>query len=73
VYYFPEARISRVVNILCVLTSALLLVGAIAGLYSVHNPLARLGMIAGFTTLFAVFMSLFSNERRGEILAASAA
>ncbi|KAH8724360.1 hypothetical protein GQ44DRAFT_655147 [Phaeosphaeriaceae sp. PMI808] len=73
VHYFPEQRISQIVTIIGVLTSTILLIGAIVSLYVVGRPSARLGMIAGFTVLFALSVALFTNARRAEIFTATAA
>lgn len=51
----------------------MLLNGSIVGLYFVHSDGARLGMIAAFTVLFALSMALFTNARRAETFAATAA
>ncbi|KAI9686991.1 MAG: hypothetical protein M1822_002744 [Bathelium mastoideum] len=53
--------------------SAVLLIGTIAGLYAVQNDKAKLGMVAGFTLLFALGIALMTNARRSEIFAATAA
>jgi hypothetical protein len=73
VHYFSEQRISQIVTIIGVLTSAVLLIGAIVSLYVVRRPSVRLGMIAGFTVLFALSVALFTNARRVEIFTATAA
>lgn len=51
----------------------MLLVGSIIGLYFVHSNGVRLGMIAAFTILFTLSMALFTNARRAETFAATAA
>jgi hypothetical protein len=53
--------------------SAILLIGAIVGLYAVKDDKAKLGMVAGFTVLFALGIALLTNARRSEIFAATAA
>jgi hypothetical protein len=61
------------VNIISVVIAAILLVGAICSLYYVSNPQARLGMIAGFTVLFAISVGLLTSAKRGEVFASTAA
>ncbi|KAF2472379.1 uncharacterized protein BDR25DRAFT_333263 [Lindgomyces ingoldianus] len=73
VHYFSEQHISQIVTFIGVLTSAILLIGAIVSLYVVGRPGVRLGMIAGFTILFALSVALFTNARRAEIFTATAA
>jgi len=53
--------------------AAILLIGAITSLYFVTNPGAKLGMISGFTILFAIGVGLLTNAKRSEIFAATAA
>jgi hypothetical protein len=61
------------VSIISVIIAAILLVGAITSLYYVTQPKARLGMIAGFTVLFAISVGLSTSAKRGEIFASTAA
>ena len=72
-YYFPEVLISRIVSLVSVLLAAMLLLGAIVGLYFVQHQGARLGMIAAFTTMFAGSIGLLTSARRAEVYAATAA
>lgn len=72
-YYFPEVLISRIVSLVSVLLAAMLLLGAIVGLYFVQHQGARLGMIAAFTTMFAASIGLLTSARRAEVYAATAA
>lgn len=72
-YYFTESWISTFVSIFSILLSALLLIGAILSLYFISSPNARLGMIAGFTTLFAASIGALTSARRSEIFGATAA
>lgn len=53
--------------------AAILLIGAITSLYFVTNSGAKLGMISGFTVLFAIGVGLLTNAKRSEIFAATAA
>jgi hypothetical protein len=49
-----------------------LLIGAITSLYFLKKPEAKLGMIAGFTVLFAVAVGGLTSAKRQEVFAASA-
>lgn len=42
-------------------------------LHASSNAAANLGMISGFTVLFAIALGIFSNARRAEIFGATAA
>ncbi|KAF2496386.1 hypothetical protein BU16DRAFT_509404 [Lophium mytilinum] len=71
--YVSETKVTIFVTILSTIMSAILLVGAIVSLYIVTSQKARLGMIGGFTVLFAVTLVLLTNARRAEVFGASAA
>jgi hypothetical protein len=70
---FLERHVIWAVSIISVIIAAILLVGAITSLYYVTQPKARLGMIAGFTVLFAISVGLLTSAKRGEIFASAAA
>ncbi|GAP91663.1 putative chorismate mutase [Rosellinia necatrix] len=70
---FDERSVSVAVNVVTILVAAVFLGGSIAGFYYVRDDAARLGMIAGFTSLFALSVALITNARRAEIFAATAA
>jgi predicted lysophospholipase L1 biosynthesis ABC-type transport system permease subunit len=71
--YYDEKTIETVANIISTVAAAALLVGAIAILQRVKSYVKlRLGLIAVFTTLFAISVSIFTNSRRAEVFAASA-
>ena len=53
--------------------ATILLIGAVVGLYVVKSPITRLIMISIFTVVFAASIGLFTNARRQEIFAATAA
>ena len=55
------------------LLAAALLFGAIYNLYYVKNTKIRLDLIAGYTTIFALCLRLFTNAKRSEIFGACAA
>lgn len=50
-----------------------MLLGAIISLYLVKNPHALLGMLSGWTVLFAACVGLLTNARRDQIFGATAA
>ncbi len=49
------------------------LIGAILGLYWVTSPTAKLGMLSGLTVGFAGSLAMFTNARRQDVFAATAA
>lgn len=53
--------------------AAILLIGAIIGLYVVQSSKKRLGMMATFTIVFAIGVGLLTNARKPELFAATAA
>ncbi|KAH4003979.1 hypothetical protein HBH70_064460 [Parastagonospora nodorum] len=71
--YASDRAISSFVAWFSTFLAALLLIGAIVVLYTVHSPDWRLGLIATFTTLFAGSVGLLTNARRVELFAATAA
>ena len=61
------------VGIISTLLAAALLVGSIAAFYFVKSKGAQLGMLGGFTGVFALSVGLLTNARRVELFAATAA
>lgn len=55
------------------LLAAVLLFGAIYNLYYVKDTRKRLGLIAGYTIAFALYLGVFTNAKRSEIFGACAA
>ena len=53
--------------------AAVLLFGAVLNLYYVTNERKRLGLVAGYTVIFAVCVGLVTTAKRAEIFAACAA
>ncbi len=49
------------------------LIGAVVGLYWVKNPKTKLGILSGLTVAFAGTLALFTNARRQDVFAATAA
>jgi hypothetical protein len=73
VAYIPERKIARAVNLFSMFITAVLLVGAIVNLYIVQSPNVRLGLIGGYTALFALSLGVLTNERRAELYGSTAA
>jgi hypothetical protein len=71
--HFLETHVRRAVLVISTVIAALLLIGAIVGLYFVSRPASKLGMIAAFTTLFAASVGGLTSAKRQEVFAASAA
>lgn len=71
--YASDIHIARFMNVLSIFLAAMLLIGAIIGLYVVQSPKKRLGMLATFTILFAAGVGLLTNARKPELFAATAA
>jgi len=59
--------------ILSSLLSAVILFGSITSLYFVRNPYTVLGMLGGWTVLFAVSVGWLTNAKRDQVFAATAA
>ncbi|KAE9975682.1 hypothetical protein BLS_002490 [Venturia inaequalis] len=71
--YASDVKIAQFVSVVSIFLAAMLLIGAIIGLYVVQSPKKRLGMLATFTTMFAVGVGLLTNARKPELFAATAA
>ncbi|KAH0562956.1 hypothetical protein GP486_002479 [Trichoglossum hirsutum] len=71
--YFPEKRIHQIVTVANTVLAAILLVGAIVSLYVVKPQIARLGMVGGFTTVFAASLGLLTKASQAEVFTATAA
>jgi hypothetical protein len=66
-------KINRAVAIMSMIIAAVLLIVSIVTLYVVTNNNVRLGLIGGFTTIFALSIHLLTNARRAELFASTAA
>jgi hypothetical protein len=71
--YISEHSQVRFVAIISSVLSGVLLFGSITSLYFVRNPYALLGMLGGWTVLFATCVGWLTNARRDQIFAATAA
>ena len=74
-FYYSHDRIQVAGAILSIISSAILLVGAIVCLLLTSNSTRSLqiGLIVLFTTIFAIVIGLLTNARRAEIFGATAA
>jgi len=70
---FSMKKINRAVATLSMIIAAVLLIVSIVTLYVVTNNNVRLGLICGFTILFALSIHLLTNARRAELFASTAA
>lgn len=71
--FVSHKRVSVAVSVISSLLASIFLIGAILGLYWVTNPNAKLGMLSGLTVAFAGSLALFTNARRQDVFAATAA
>ncbi|CAG8962484.1 hypothetical protein HYFRA_00014219 [Hymenoscyphus fraxineus] len=71
--HISERRLATVVAITSSILSAILLFGSITSLYFVHNPYAILGMLGGWTVLFAISVGWLTNAKIDSVFAATAA
>jgi hypothetical protein len=71
--YISANRIAFVVGLVNVLLAAAFLFGAIYNLHNVDKDQVKLGLIAGYTTAFALCINLITNAKRSEIFGACAA
>ena len=71
--YTSERSLHHFVTIISTILAAVLLLGAIISLYIVQNKHALLGMISGWTVLFASCVGLLTSARREQIFGATAA
>ncbi|KAE9371431.1 hypothetical protein N431DRAFT_545683 [Stipitochalara longipes BDJ] len=75
IYYFSEARIQLASYLISIVFSGILLLGAMACLFILQNRgwQLRLGLVALFTSLFALVIGLLTNAKRSEIFTSTAA
>ena len=71
--YHSEERIRKVAAFISVVLAAGLLYGAVLNFYFVTSYKAKLGLIAAYTTAFALCVGLLTNAKRSEIFSACAA
>jgi hypothetical protein len=70
---YKNSHVVRTVATISMIIAAILLISAILSLHFVSNPRAKLGLVAMYTLLFALSVSLLTNARRAEVFAATAA
>lgn len=71
--HYQDFHVQLLVGVINAIVAAILLLCAIVGLYQVKEPPVKLGMIGGFTVLFAATVAAFTRARRAEVFASSAA
>jgi len=71
--YISSSRLTTFTEILSTILASLLLFGAIISLYIVKNQKALLGMVSGWTVLFAACVGVLTNAKRDQIFGATAA
>jgi lysylphosphatidylglycerol synthetase-like protein (DUF2156 family) len=75
IFYYSDRAIQLTGHIIAAILSGILLLGAMACLSLVYKRSwhLRLGMVALFTSLFAVVVGLLTSARRTEVFGATAA
>ncbi|KAL2063967.1 hypothetical protein VTL71DRAFT_4461 [Oculimacula yallundae] len=71
--YISERSVARFVAIISTVLAAIMLFGAVISLYYVQNPRALLGMVSGWTVIFAVCVGQLTNAKRDQVFGATAA
>ncbi|PVH75814.1 hypothetical protein DL98DRAFT_592820 [Cadophora sp. DSE1049] len=71
--FVSHSKVALAVTILSGLMATVFLIGAIVGLYWVEDPRTKLGILSGLTVAFAGTLALFTNARRQDVFAATAA
>jgi hypothetical protein len=71
--YFLESHVQRVVVTISTIFAAILLVGAVTTLFFARKTGAKLGILAGYTSLFAASVGGLTSAKRQEVFAATAA
>ncbi|KAF2725246.1 hypothetical protein K431DRAFT_300152 [Polychaeton citri CBS 116435] len=70
---YTEAALLRFNNVLISVIGAALPIVSIVALYFIKTEGGRIGAMAGFTIIFALVLAIFTNARRLEIAASTAA
>jgi hypothetical protein len=73
ILHYSEERLLKFNNILISVISATLPIVSIVALYFIETVGGRIGAMAGFTIAFALVLAVFTNARRLEIAASTAA
>lgn len=69
---YSDSRLIRTTTVVTTVLASIIPILSIFVLYVVKNTYGRIGIAAGFTTSFAIFLASFSSARRVEIFAATA-
>lgn len=70
---YEDGKIMQITYWLTSVIASLLPIGSIVILYKVHSMAARLGIIAAFNVLVSLCLSAFTNAKRAEVFAITAA
>jgi hypothetical protein len=70
---YKNSHVVRTVSAVSMIIAAVLLISAILSLHVVTKEKFKLGLVAMYTLLFALSVSLLTNARRAEVFAATAA
>ena len=68
-----ERRLKTTVAFIYIVMAAILLFGAVLNLYMVADERKRLGLIAGYTTAFAMCLGIVNKAESHQVFAACAA
>jgi len=71
--FYSEGRVRAFVRFLAIVVSSILPIISIVALYYIPTQAARLGAIAAFSALGSAVLSLVTEARNIEIIAATAA
>jgi hypothetical protein len=71
--FYSEGKIRAFVRLLAIIGSSLLPILSIVALYYIPTQKARLGSIVAFSTLCSAILSLLTDAKNVEIIAATAA
>ncbi|KAL2071330.1 hypothetical protein VTL71DRAFT_12565 [Oculimacula yallundae] len=71
--YLHEPSLAILVAVISSIMAAVLLFGSIASLYFVRKPYSSLGMLGGWTVIFAICVGWLTNSRRDQTFTATAA
>ncbi|CZS91373.1 uncharacterized protein RCO7_07116 [Rhynchosporium graminicola] len=71
--YIYESSLQRAIAIISSILSAIILFGSIVSLYFVHNSYLSLGMLGGWTILFATVVGWLMDGKWENVFAATAA
>jgi hypothetical protein len=73
IYHYRESSLESALGIMATVVASVLPVCSVVALYIIQSNNLRLGMLAIFSALFSLTLTLMTNARRIEIFAATAA